>query len=387
MPKVCLNMIVKNEEKVILRCLKSVKHLVDYWIICDTGSTDKTKEIIKDYMSDKPGVLMEEPWKNFCYNRNIPLTELYENDKFKDATHVLIIDADEEFKTPENWIWPEMMNNLDIDGYHVTSRSGTLKYERSSIVNVKKHRWFWEGVVHEYMNTKTGPTRMQVLDPNIHLFCHPEGARHNDPLKFVRDAKMLEQDLIDNPSDPMRSRTLFYTAQSYRDARIYETSLRYYKQFLEIGRWDEEIYIAKLNIARIMDNLQYPPEQISWAYLEAHKFRPSRIEAIVDLGKWHRYRNECGIAYMYLKEVENTPIPNDILFLEIQTYQWCRYDELSLAAFYSNRKPESAELCRKLLKEGYLPENQIPRVKKNLNFSLDLPPDYEFNQNGAVLIK
>ena len=69
---VCLNMIVKNEEAVILRCLKSVKHLVDRWVICDTGSTDRTKEIIQDFMKDKPGKLMEEPWKNFCYNRNIP---------------------------------------------------------------------------------------------------------------------------------------------------------------------------------------------------------------------------------------------------------------------------------------------------------------------------
>jgi len=384
MAKICLNMIVKNEEAVILRCLKSVKHLIDYWVICDTGSTDRTKEIILEYMQDKPGKLMEAPWKNFCYNRNIPLNGMYDDENFKDATHVLIIDADEELKTPENWTWPDLG---DADGFHITSRSGGLKYERSSLVNCSKHRWFWEGVVHEYLNTKTGPTQMQYLDSNIHLFCHPEGARHKDPLKFVRDAKMLEQDLVDNPNDPMRARTLFYTAQSYRDANLPEVALRYYKQYLEIAKWDQEIYIAKLYIARLMDRLQYPPEQVSWAFLEAHKFRPSRIEALVDLGKWHRYRNECPIGYMYLKEVENTPMTNDILFVELDTWTWARYDELSLAAYYSNRKPESAVLCKKMLSEGFLPEGQIRRIKMNLNYSLDLPPETEINENGAVLIK
>jgi hypothetical protein len=37
-PKVCLNMIVKNESKVILRLLNSILPLIDGYCICDTGS-------------------------------------------------------------------------------------------------------------------------------------------------------------------------------------------------------------------------------------------------------------------------------------------------------------------------------------------------------------
>lgn len=42
-------MIVKNEEEVLARCLDSVKDIVDEINIVDTGSTDRTVEIAKEY--------------------------------------------------------------------------------------------------------------------------------------------------------------------------------------------------------------------------------------------------------------------------------------------------------------------------------------------------
>ena len=45
-------MIVKDEENVLRRCLKSVKDLVDEIIIVDTGSIDNTKEIAKEFTNN-----------------------------------------------------------------------------------------------------------------------------------------------------------------------------------------------------------------------------------------------------------------------------------------------------------------------------------------------
>ena len=42
-------MIVKNEEEILHQCLNSVKEICDEIIIVDTGSSDKTKEIAKQY--------------------------------------------------------------------------------------------------------------------------------------------------------------------------------------------------------------------------------------------------------------------------------------------------------------------------------------------------
>src|SRR4051794_3114791 len=63
---VCLSMIVKNEAHVIRRCLDSVRSLIDYWIIVDTGSTDGTQDVIRAAMADRPGRLVERPWVDFA---------------------------------------------------------------------------------------------------------------------------------------------------------------------------------------------------------------------------------------------------------------------------------------------------------------------------------
>ena len=46
---ISLCMIVKNEERILKRCLDSVRDLVDEIIIVDTGSTDATKWIAAGY--------------------------------------------------------------------------------------------------------------------------------------------------------------------------------------------------------------------------------------------------------------------------------------------------------------------------------------------------
>ena len=45
MISISLCMIVKNEEKLLKRCLDSYRSVCDEIVIVDTGSTDRTKEI------------------------------------------------------------------------------------------------------------------------------------------------------------------------------------------------------------------------------------------------------------------------------------------------------------------------------------------------------
>ena len=57
--KLCLCMIVKNESRIMERCLNATKSIVDFVSICDTGSTDHTPEIIENWCKEN-----ENPWNS-----------------------------------------------------------------------------------------------------------------------------------------------------------------------------------------------------------------------------------------------------------------------------------------------------------------------------------
>ena len=91
---IALCIIVKNEAKVITRAFDSVRGFVDYYCICDTGSTDGTQKVIKDYLYsyDLSGVVHERPWVDFSHNRQ----EAFDLGSGK-CDYIMTLDADEVF--------------------------------------------------------------------------------------------------------------------------------------------------------------------------------------------------------------------------------------------------------------------------------------------------
>lgn len=85
MPALTLSMIVKNEEKYLRGCLESVKSIVDEIIIVDTGSTDKTIDIAKEFGAK----IFNFKWiKDFSAARNFAL-------KKSTGKWIIYLDADE----------------------------------------------------------------------------------------------------------------------------------------------------------------------------------------------------------------------------------------------------------------------------------------------------
>src|SRR5262249_13667632 len=121
-------MIVKDEAHVILRCLASVRPLVDYVLIEDTGSTDGTPEIIGAYLRDNGirGVVIEEPWRDFAYNRSHALEALRAH---KDIDYALIIDADDAIVYEPGFDPVAFKAGLTADLYNLEFRLRDVVYE------------------------------------------------------------------------------------------------------------------------------------------------------------------------------------------------------------------------------------------------------------------
>jgi glycosyltransferase involved in cell wall biosynthesis len=353
-PTICLNMIVKDEAAVIRRCLRSVRPFIDAWVIVDTGSADGTQDIVREELAGIPGELHERPWVDFATNRTEAIRLAGQR-----ADYLYVIDADEELHLPDGWRRPA----LDAEAYSLRYSYDRLAYDRISLVAARLP-WRYEGVLHEYLVCGHPIAATPLLGPVV--ICRPEGARSRDPEKFLKDARVLEEALRKEP-DNQRHR--FYLAQSYRDAGDLEKALANYAARAAQGGWEEEVYVTRLNIARLKERLDRGPAEVARAYQEAHVCRPTRAEALVDLARYHRLRGEHPLAYLYARAATELEPCTDVLFVETDAQAWRALDERSIAAYWVGRFVESLELCERLLGEGRLPEGERVRVETNRQYA------------------
>lgn len=106
MATISLCMIVKNEAKILARCLDSICDLMDEIIIVDTGSTDKTKEIASQY-TDK---IYDFTWiSDFAAARNFAFSKAgCEYIYSADADEVLDKENHEKFRLLKGNLLPEV---------------------------------------------------------------------------------------------------------------------------------------------------------------------------------------------------------------------------------------------------------------------------------------
>lgn len=345
---VALNMIVKNEKDIIKRCLDSAKPLIDYWVIVDTGSTDGTQDIIREVLKDIPGELHERPWINFEHNRNEALTlALGKSD------YILFIDADEVFQYGEGFKWP----SLKDDFYYIMTEYGGTRYYRTQLIKSNLD-WKWVGVLHEVLISPKAKKYSAIS--GIVDYVRTDGARSKDPLKFQKDAALLESAHQKDPSD---TRTLFYLAQSYKDGENYVKAYEAYTKRVALKGWDEEVFWSLYQLAHLEKFID--PSKVNERFLEAWKFRETRVEPLYYLANRLRLDNNFEEAYRVSKWGAFSEVPNDVLFVERWIYDWGLLFEFSIASYYVQKYEESFLSSRYLLTKE-LPENVREAVKNNL---------------------
>ncbi len=177
---ISLCMIVKNEEKILERCLDSIADLVDEIVIADTGSEDATKEIAGRYTEH----IYDFPWKDdFSAARNFV---------FSKASMEYIYSADaDEVLSPENRERFRMLKETLLTDIEIVQMKYANQLQFGTVYNYdeeyrpklfrRKRDFVWEDPIHEMV--RLAPV---VYDSDIVITHLPENSHGKRDLETFR---------------------------------------------------------------------------------------------------------------------------------------------------------------------------------------------------------
>ena len=310
---ICLNMIVRNEAKNIKRLLNSVKDSIDYYVICDTGSTDDTPKIIEETMQEYgiPGEIHYHDWKNFGHNRTLALyaATLALFEKRHNCDRVLVIDADEKLEVTDP-LWYERLDRERT--YEIMKKDGIMTYPVPHLINIKHETHVWKGPAHNYVyKVNARPSLLPPKGVAIIRDSSTLGGKSSrfktTKEKYLYDASLFEAELKKNPTD---ARSQFYLAQSYKDAKEYDKAIEHYLKRANMqNTWEQERYVSFFNTGLLYEVNKDIKNAID-AYTQAFNLIPSRAEAPTRLGDLLRgvgnLKKSSDIAQRALAELKVT---------------------------------------------------------------------------------
>jgi tetratricopeptide (TPR) repeat protein len=293
-------LIVKDEARVLARCLSSLRPHVDEIVVVDTGSADETPAIAKQFT---------ERVRHFAWCDDFAAARQY---AFDQATGdwVMWVDADD----------------VVLGGEHIRSLTAGAPpglagfswryiYSRDNWGNSQCELWRercvrhdgsfqWIGRVHEVL---VGPPQKQLAHSDAVIVEHRPDPRQR-VRKTGRNLAILEAEAADTATPAPR--LLFYLAREYADAGRYQQALAAYEQYLAVCQWDEERYLAQTAVAALHRALSQYDRAVD-ADLQALKTAPQRPEAYFGLAQSY-YFLEAWSHVVHWAEIGNAlPLPPD----------------------------------------------------------------------------
>jgi tetratricopeptide (TPR) repeat protein len=362
--KIILLLMIKNESKIIERCIGRALEYVDAVCILDTGSTDDTVTICEKYLSDvgKPFKISVELFKNFGYNRTVSFQKAQELctelswDPYN--TYAMTVDADMIIKPGVGF----KDFKITLPGYSVIQNNGNLKYYNCRFMQCG-YNWKCIGATHEYWSgDPTGKIPVDIFyieDVN-------DGGCKSD--KTERDIRLLTEEI---EADANNGRAHFYLAQSYKDLGNFEKAIELYKRRIEIGGWFEEVWYSHYQIGKCYDKLNKPEKMELWMN-RAFKFHSKRAEPFYYLTKYFRVVSDHYKSYHYLQKGRKISFPkDDVLFIEHDVYEGLFDYENTILACYVTGKSKQDSLCDvvKYINDGH--KHFLNNVWDNLHYYVE----------------
>ncbi len=250
-------MMVKNEEKKLPRCLKSLEGVAAQLCVVDTGSTDSTPAIVEEWARENPdvAVVMEfHPWENnFSKHRNQSLA-------LATGDWILVIDADEWLEiscAPEifkEWLGSVNEACVGVACWLTDERGGKVVCGNNSIRFFRTGKGRYEDIVHNRL----------VLDGQQVDWCHLVKVRHDGydlPMAELRKKmeprrQLLMRRINENPED---SEAHLYLCQLYGMLGENRKALKHGEAYINgaegTSSFNDSVYFAMVqNAFNLEDN-------------------------------------------------------------------------------------------------------------------------------------
>lgn len=341
MVTISLCMIVKNEEEVIGRCLASVKDVVDEINIIDTGSTDKTKDIVKEY-TDR---IFDFEWiGDFAAARNY---------SFEQATsdYILWLDADDIF-TDENREKLKVLKETLESAIDAVSMNYNLSHdaEGNVITTLRRYRlvkkennYIWVGSVHEFLAVSGN-----LFDSEVAVSHMPLSHDSNRNIRIYE--KMLKDE------QPFSARDTFYFANELKDHARYGEAIIQYDTFLDskLG-WIEDNIRACFNLADCYSFLE-DKEMAFKSSLRSLQYDVPRPEVCCRIGFYFMDQNKNKEAIHWYEKAISYKNELKLSFQNKSFSTWLPHLQLCVLYHRLNQLKKSYEHNEMALK--YNPTNQ-----------------------------
>lgn len=342
---ICLNMIVKNEANIICDTFDNILSYINisYWVICDTGSTDNTQEVIINYFKNKniKGELVQSQWKDFAYNRTEAL-----NNAYNKTDYLLIFDADD--RIVGNFYLPD---TLFFDSYLLKLGDDNFNYFRPLLINNKK-KWKFIGVLHEYLEAVDFKQNGNFIEGNYYISSGRFGNRSSFTDKYLKDAKILEEAYKNELDENLKKRYAFYCAQSYKDYKDNINAIKWYKLRISLGGWKDEIFQSYYTIGLLELANKNIDEAIKNFNL-SYEIDNDRVEGIYTIISYYRESNSnYKEAYKYYSLIKNFNYSPEKyatkLFVYKSVYKYLLYFEAIIICYYNNDFNEGINAIKKI---------------------------------------
>lgn len=251
--KILVAIMCKDEEAFIAKTLESILDVADSIVILDTGSTDRTVDVIRDVCRHKSLYIYEHVFEDFATTRNKLLQKVDEICQMHMHDLVLLMDANDILLEPSKKILKSLLletvqtKTVDVEerlrqdvisytGYYVHQEwQYSDKFEKYQNIRIIKPGcgWYYQGAVHENLVNDVDVDAKTVKRCDVVLYQDRRNGGDGSSLKrYTRDLAILHRELTKpGIGDQFNeySRNLFYLGQTYQCLGRFEEAIAMYK--------------------------------------------------------------------------------------------------------------------------------------------------------------